>query len=191
MRMTDNAIKGDLLVVIDVQKDFYDPSGSLYVGGSETLPKAIADVACHYKRIILTLDWHPADHCSFKANGGIWPSHCVAYTQGAGLPGEFTSILERGKDEVRLFLKGRSKDLEEYGAFDNLEDDDIIKEWFLEARDIHVAGIAGDYCVRQSVERILRYVPSSKISLLKTLIRSIDDGSTLRDFARKENIQII
>lgn len=184
-------LEGDLLVVIDCQRDFFDPSGSLYVSGSETLPKSIADIAGHYRRVILTLDWHPADHCSFKQNGGIWPSHCVAYTQGAGLPAEFTQILERGKDQVRLFLKGQDKDREEYGAFDSLDDEDVIKDWIEQAGSIHVAGIAGDYCVKESTKRILRLVPASRVFLLEAQIRSIDDGSTLRAFAHQEGLHII
>ena len=28
-------------------------------------------------------DWHPADHCSFRARGGAWPAHCVAGSAGA------------------------------------------------------------------------------------------------------------
>ena len=75
-----------VLVVVDVQWDFFDPAGALYVGGSEALPGKIAELADGYDAVIFTLDWHPANHCSFAAKGGIWPSHCVAYTQGAGLP---------------------------------------------------------------------------------------------------------
>lgn len=86
-----------LLVVVDVQRDFFDPAGSLYVSGSEALPEKIAAIAPEYDAVVFTLDWHPGDHCSFKDLGGIWPSHCVAYTQGAGLPDCFAAILARGE----------------------------------------------------------------------------------------------
>ena len=79
-----------VLVVVDVQRDFFDPAGALYVGGSEVLPEKIAEMAAGYDGVIFTLDWHPANHCSFAAQGGIWPSHCVAYTQGAGLSNCFS-----------------------------------------------------------------------------------------------------
>ena len=76
----------NLLIVVDVQRDFFDPSGALYVPGSEVLPEKIAALADNYDAVVFTLDWHPGNHCSFAAQGGIWPSHCVAFTQGAGLP---------------------------------------------------------------------------------------------------------
>ena len=66
-------MKSKVLVVVDVQRDFFDPSGSLYVGGSEVLPGKIAAIADSYDAVIFTLDWHPGNHCSFAANGGQWP----------------------------------------------------------------------------------------------------------------------
>ena len=87
----------NVLVVVDVQRDFFDPSGALYVDGSEVLPEKIAQLAGNYDAVIFTLDWHPSDHCSFTSQGGIWPSHCVAFTQGAGLPDCFAEILRSGK----------------------------------------------------------------------------------------------
>ena len=33
-----------VLVVVDVQWDFFDPAGALYVGGSEALPEKIAEL---------------------------------------------------------------------------------------------------------------------------------------------------
>ena len=62
----------NVLVVVDVQRDFFDPSGSLYVGGSEVLPEKIAELAGGYDAVIFTLDWHPANHCSFAEQGGIF-----------------------------------------------------------------------------------------------------------------------
>ena len=38
-----------------------------------------------YDVVIATRDWHPADHSSFAEQGGPWPVHCVAGTQGAQL----------------------------------------------------------------------------------------------------------
>ncbi len=77
---------GDALLIVDVQNDFL-PGGSLAVRrGDEVVP-----VLNEYLRrflakglpVMATRDWHPADHCSFSAQGGGWPPHCVAGTQGA------------------------------------------------------------------------------------------------------------
>ena len=95
-----------ILVVVDVQRDFFSPEGSLYVKGSETLPAKIAAIAPDYDLVVFTLDWHPATHCSFAAQGGPWPSNCVAYTQGAGLSDEFCEILSSKGERAMLHFKG-------------------------------------------------------------------------------------
>ena len=35
--------------------------------------------------VIFTADWHPANHCSFKRNGGEWNDHCVQFSKGAAI----------------------------------------------------------------------------------------------------------
>lgn len=176
-----------ILVVVDVQRDFFDPSGSLYVSGSETLPEQIAAIAQDYDAIVFTLDWHPGNHCSFAAQGGMWPSHCVAYTQGAGLPDCFAGILAQGADKVQLFFKGNEQDKEQYGAFENLEEG-CIKFWFENCESVDVCGIAGDYCVKESTANILKIVPAEKVSVLTSLVRSIDDGSTIAAFIKENGL---
>lgn len=180
-----------VLVVTDVQRDFFDPAGSLYVTGGECLPAKIAAAASKYDKILFTLDWHPGDHCSFKQNGGPWPVHCVAYTQGAGLADEFSPILAKGPEYVQLFFKGSDRDREEYGAFEGLSADgkySVIYEWLQKADEIDVCGIAGDYCVKETAAMILKYVPASKVRMLADLICSIDDGSTLESFINENKL---
>ena len=82
-----------ILVVVDVQKDFYHPEGALYVKGGEVLPERIAKVIPQFDDVVFTLDWHPYNHCSFKENGGIWPKHCVAHSEGSSLPEEFLPFI--------------------------------------------------------------------------------------------------
>src|SRR4051812_30168689 len=77
---------GDALVIVDLQNDFL-PRGALAVPDGDAviapLNAAIAAFAARGLPIIATRDWHPAAHCSFTAQGGIWPPHCVADTHGA------------------------------------------------------------------------------------------------------------
>lgn len=180
------------LVITDVQRDFFHPEGSLYVAGGELLPAKILAVASGYDKVVITLDWHPGDHCSFAENGGPWPVHCVQYTQGAGLPDEFAPIIARGKEEVQFFHKGWDREREEYGAFDGLryrpEYADIF-EWFKASDEIHICGIAGDYCVKETARKILDHVPADKLKVLTDLICSIDDGTTLREFVEEYKLQ--
>ena len=75
------------LVVVDLQNDFADPRGSLYVrGASEVIERANAYVQLARQAgstIAYTQDWHPAHTPHFAQDGGIWPVHCLAESWGA------------------------------------------------------------------------------------------------------------
>jgi nicotinamidase/pyrazinamidase len=75
------------LLVVDVQNDFADPKGSLYVVGGETiLPTVNAEIdraLASGGLIVYTQDWHPESTPHFEKDGGIWPVHCVQDTWGA------------------------------------------------------------------------------------------------------------
>jgi nicotinamidase/pyrazinamidase len=69
------------LIVVDVQVDFM-PGGALGVPHGEVvvapLNRLIDAWSVQGLPVYLTRDWHPPDHCSFAAQGGPWPTHCVA-----------------------------------------------------------------------------------------------------------------
>jgi nicotinamidase/pyrazinamidase len=75
------------LIVVDVQNDFADPQGSLYVLGGEFLPRAIDTLVTAALAadalVVYTQDWHPPTTAHFAKDGGIWPVHCVRDTWGA------------------------------------------------------------------------------------------------------------
>jgi nicotinamidase/pyrazinamidase len=77
------------LIVVDVQNDFADPSGGLYVrGGEDVVPAANAEIAAATAAgasVFYTQDWHPQQTPHFQKDGGVWPVHCVAGTWGAAL----------------------------------------------------------------------------------------------------------
>lgn len=77
------------LVVVDVQNDFADPTGSLYVEGGEAIIGIINDevaaAADAGATVVYTQDWHPPTTPHFVADGGVWPVHCVRDTWGAEL----------------------------------------------------------------------------------------------------------
>lgn len=94
--------------------------------------------------VVYTRDAHPPDHCSFAEHGGQWPVHCVAGTHGF----EFHPRLPVLEGSL-IVDKGTAADQEAYSGFEgtNLADE-------LQRRDIErcaVAGLATDYCVRQTV----------------------------------------
>ena len=75
-----------ILLAVDLQKDFID--GSLTVPNAFTVIPEINRVKKDFDLVYFTLDWHPLNHCSFKAQGGPWPPHCIHHTAGASIPEE-------------------------------------------------------------------------------------------------------
>ena len=153
------------LLLVDIQNDFL-PGGALAVpGGDEVVPVANRMLP-RYELVVATQDWHPADHLSFasqhpgKQVGDIvdldgvdqilWPDHCVQGTSGA----EFAAGLHvRGIDHV--IHKGTDRRIDSYGGFfDNARRKATGLEDLLQRRgveEIHVVGLATDYCVKFTV----------------------------------------
>ena len=77
------------LIVVDVQNDFADPKGSLYVKGGEMVVPVINEQVEAARAagalVVYTRDWHPTSTPHFQKDGGIWPVHCVKETWGAEL----------------------------------------------------------------------------------------------------------
>ncbi|MBS0393790.1 MAG: isochorismatase family protein [Proteobacteria bacterium] len=133
----------DALIAVDVQNDFL-PGGSLAVpGGGEVLAPLNAWLAAFAARGCATLasrDWHPPDHCSFRARGGPWPAHCVAGTDGAAFaPG---LVLPHGCEVVD---KGTHAGAEAYSAFDGTGLAQRLRARGV--RRLWIGGLATDYCV--------------------------------------------
>ena len=140
------------LLIVDLQNDFC-PGGALEVtGGDAVLPvvnRLAARAAAMGLPVYASRDWHPIDSTHFAANGGPWPTHCVAGTAGARLHPDLA--LPAG---AMIVTKGVARDEHGYSAFDgtvtgrgSLLDD-------LRARGVDhliVGGLATDYCVLASV----------------------------------------
>src|SRR5690554_6350373 len=80
---------GDALLIVDVQQDFL-PGGALAVPSGDAVNEPMNRCAGIFDRsnlpVFATRDWHPPDHCSFRAQGGPWPPDCFACTPGAEFP---------------------------------------------------------------------------------------------------------
>ena len=131
----------DALIVVDVQRDFC-PGGALAVPrGDEVVPVINRLLALTDWLTVATRDWHPADHCSFRTQGGIWPPHCVAGTDGAA----FHPALDQAR--VQHFVsKAVTTDAEAYSGFQGT---DLAALLALRGiRRAFVCGLATDYCVK-------------------------------------------
>ena len=137
---------GDALVVTDVQNDFV--TGTLAVpGGAKIvapLNRAIESFHARGLPVVAIRDWHPPAHCSFAAQGGPWPAHCVQGTTGA----EFVPGLRFGSG-VLLVSKGTDPGAEAYSGFKGTPLADELRA--RDVRRLFIGGLATDYCILNTV----------------------------------------
>ena len=187
------------LLVVDAQNGFM-PGGGLPVADGDAIVPVINRVAPLFANLVLTQDWHPADHVSFAANHPgrkpfesielsygpqvLWPRHCVQGTPDAELHAGL-----RVPHAQLVLRKGFHRDVDSYSAFveaDRQTTTDLAA--YLQARGIrhlYLCGLATDYCVAWSA------LDARKAGFAATVIedacRAIDlDGSLARAWAEME-----
>ncbi len=142
------------LIVVDVQNDFADPNGSLYVSGGETIIPAVNEEMTRARdagaAVVYTQDWHPESTPHFQKDGGIWPVHCVQDTWGA----DFHPDLEVKGEVVRKGTGGEDgysgftiRDPAS-GAEKSTELAGLLRKRGVER--VVVVGLATDYCVKET-----------------------------------------
>ena len=151
----DRYDRGTALVVVDVQNDFADPGGSLYVREGETVvPIANVQTAEATEAgsfLVYTQDWHPESTPHFEKDGGMWPLHCVKDSWGA----MFHPELQVAGEVVRKGSGGEDG----YSAFSVRDPESgdtapTMLQGLLQARGIHrlvICGLATDFCVVETV----------------------------------------
>jgi len=139
--MWDDVFKDAALVVVDPQKGFSDQCNELPVpGASGLIPILNRLLIMPWKIIYATQDWHPANHCSFKRNGGPYPTHCVKDTKGA----EFLDGLYSERFHA-IFRKGFRSEQDAYSP--HLDNPGFIASLLSRVKAVYVAGICTNICV--------------------------------------------
>jgi nicotinamidase/pyrazinamidase len=179
------------LVVVDVQNDFADPGGSLYVReGEKVVPvinEQVEQARSKGAMIVYTQDWHPESTPHFQKDGGIWPVHCVQGTWGAELhpdlevAGEVVRKGTGGEDGYSGFTVRDPASGEEHQT--PLED--MLRAGGIER--VVIAGLATDYCVKETA--IDAATKGFATTVLTNAIRAVDlepgDGDRAIDDMRK------
>jgi nicotinamidase/pyrazinamidase len=153
------------LLLIDIQNDFL-PGGALAVPDGDAIIPLVNTIMPQFEMIVATQDWHPAEHGSFAENNPghqvyeqidldglpqtLWPVHCVQLTGGTLFaPGLETRRIQR------VFTKGMNPRIDSYSGFhDNGHRASTgLGEWLRAngVTELHVAGLATDYCVKFTV----------------------------------------
>jgi len=156
----------DCLLVIDVQNDFC-ANGALAVPDGDAIVPLVNTLIPSYSTVVLTQDWHPAQHSSFASEHSgkqpldtvefpygpqtLWPDHCVQGSHGANFHPDLMA------DAAQLIIrKGFRRAIDSYSAF--YENDKITPTGltgYLRDRGVKrvvCVGLALDFCVRFSAE---------------------------------------
>ena len=151
----------DVFIVVDLQNCFV-PGGSLAVKEGDQIVPLVNKIAKSFKHVVLTQDWHTADHVSFASQHSgkkpfetvrlsygtqvLWPDHCVQGTDGA--------MLHKGLDipHAELIIrKGYRREVDSYSAFTEADKKTqtglggYLKQRAL--KRAFFAGLATDFCV--------------------------------------------
>lgn len=133
----------DALIIVDVQNDFC-PGGSLAVASGDEVAAKASEIGAKFRisgaRTFATQDWHPAKHSSFVEQGGPWPPHCVAGSNGADFHPSLS--LPIGSSIIR---KGTNVQEDAYSGFQGTGLEEQLRR--LNVRRVFVCGLATDYCV--------------------------------------------
>ena len=175
------------LLVVDVQNDFTDPAGGLYVvGGEDVVDPVNIEVAAAQNAgatVVYTQDWHPESTPHFAKDGGVWPVHCVGGTWGAEL---YPNLIVHGP-VVRKGTGGEdgysgfSVRDPVTGAASPTQLQSLLPP---EVRRLVVVGLAGDYCVKETALDGLRlgYEVSTPLVLTRFVnLASGDDERTVTE----------
>lgn len=181
----------DVLVVVDMQYDFL-PGGSLAVAGGDEIVPLINALARKFRNVVLTQDWHPADHISFASQHAgkapfetieldygtqvLWPDHCVWGTHGA----EISRDLDIPHAQLVL-RKGYNRAIDSYSGFQEADRETLTGlAGYLGERDVgrlFVVGLATDFCVGWTA--IDGAAGGFDVTVIEDATRAIDSNGSL------------
>lgn len=191
------------LIVIDLQNDFC-PNGALAVQGGDQIVAPINALMADFDAVVLTQDWHPADHRSFAdmhpdarpydqivlpyGPQVLWPRHCVIGTEGAA----FHPDLNVTRAEL-ILRKGFRPAIDSYSAFfeNDKQTQTGLHGYLTErgVRDLTLVGLATDFCVAYSALDAARL--GYRVTVRMGHCRAIDlDGSLSKMILAMQNVGI-
>ena len=187
-----------LLIIVDPQVDFTTGSLATAKGPAamDYLAKALNEGAWkNYGWIIVTQDAHPANHCSFVEQGGVFPPHCVQNTEGMNvypaLQGVLDGLMQQNLGlEIHYMQKGDLADKEEFSIFQNAHSGEKLRrtiEEFQHFEGIDICGIATDYCVYETTKDLIAFYPAKKVRIVTNCLAAVDDNDNKLADLMKEN----
>ena len=161
-----------VVMVVDMQNDFVNEDGKLYVGDSvrkiiPNIQRTLAKAREKNVPVVYTQDWHGKDDPEFK----VWPPHCIEGTLGA-------EIVQSLKPASGDFLVKKKS----YDPWFETELEELLRR--LKVKTMVVTGTVSNICVLHAVSgAALRgyeaVVPMDSIAALN----DVDQEFALRQIA--------
>ena len=177
----------EALVIVDFQNDF-TPGGALAVPHGDEIAGRTSELldSGRFDLVVATRDWHPADHGSFKEQGGPWPPHCVQGTPGA----ELNAALDADRVDA-IVNAGYRPDLEGYSGFEETDLDEVLRRHGVD--QVTIVGLATDYCVKFTA--LDATAKGFKTHLIEDGSRGVnlkpDDVANAVNEMRKQGVEVI
>jgi nicotinamidase/pyrazinamidase len=181
----------DVLIVVDMQYDFL-PGGNLAVAGGDEIVPLINTLAKKFTNVVLTQDWHPANHISLASNHPgknpfetielpygtqvLWPDHCVWMSHGA----QISADLDIPQAQL-IIRKGYNPRIDSYSGFQEADRETLTGlAGYLNERDVdrlYMVGLATDFCVGWTA--IDGAAAGYDVTIIEDATRAIDNAGSL------------
>jgi nicotinamidase/pyrazinamidase len=156
----------EALIIVDFQNDF-TPGGALAVPEGDQIADRVNALGAdpRFDLVVATRDWHPPDHGSFADQGGPWPVHCVADSEGAQL---HPALLREHVDVI--VDKGQNPGTEGYSGFDETSLEQLLRSRGIDR--VTIVGLATDYCVKNTALDAVR--AGFDVNVDSSAVRGVD-----------------
>ena len=178
------------LILVDIQNDFC-PGGALAVHEGDHVVPVANELIPKFRVVVAAQDWHPADHCSFRAQGGPWPPHCVQGTPGA----ELHPDLNRNGITVSV-RKAFTRESDAYSEFSGVDEEgNDLRELLGRhgVKTLFLVGLATDYCVRATALDCVRL--GYEVYVVTDGVRAVnvrpDDGARALEEMAQAGVRLI
>lgn len=184
-------------VVVDMLYDFID--GSLAcLNSEEAVDKSVQFINDNpNQKVLYIADAHPANHCSFKEQGGIWPPHCVAGAKGGEIHQSFYQKIEEESNRPsgsNTLKKGEDPNQEQYSGYEASSSDGLVLKEYLDKngiKEVFISGIATEYCIKATALDLVE--AGFKVNLIEDALAYVDaEGHrTTLPFLEEKGVKII
>jgi nicotinamidase/pyrazinamidase len=176
---------------VDTQNDFMKKDGLLYVPESESIIpiiKEITDFAIKNKILLKgSIDWHNEKSKEFIKNGGQFPEHCIAHTNGCKKIAYEDAQMMFSKSEHIAFLKLGKNTIQELILKDTIDVFDVkgmisnknlMQKIAMEnnKKTIVIFGVATEYCVKKASIGWKKY--GCKVIVIEDAIKGVSEKET-------------